>query len=195
MADIFTKIRGFLFEPARTFREVKGEDLGESLTYLAVLTLVFAVLAAAATLLSVGGMSGAFGIATGVFAVFAVFIFMFIAVAVTTLIGTVWLHIWVYLVGGREGMGQTWKVVVYSMTPALLLGWIPLIGLIANLWAVVLEVIGIRELHGLSTARAVLAVVLPYILLFVLAVLALAFFLIPVAGSGPVASTVVPVPV
>jgi hypothetical protein len=190
MADIFAQIRGFLFDPARAFGEAKGDSFGESLTYLAVLTLIFAVLAALLAMLGVGGIGGVLGIAAGAFAAVAVFFFMFIIVAIAALIGTVWLHIWVFLVGGRGGIDATWKAVVYSLTPALLFGWIPVIGLIANLWTVALEVIGIRELHELSTARAVLAVVLPYLLLIVLAVLALAFYLIPVASHGPV-----PVPV
>lgn len=186
MADTFAKIRGFLLEPVRAFREVKDDSFGESLAYLAVLTLIFAVLSALLTMLDVGGMGGAFGLAAGAFAAVAVFFFMFVVVTIVTIIGTVWLHIWVFLVGGRGGIEATWKAAVYSLTPALLFGWIPLIGLIANLWSVVLEVIGIRELHGISTIRAVLAVVLPNLLLIILAVLAVAFYLIPVASHGMV---------
>ena len=52
------------------------------------------------------------------------------------------------------------KAVLYSATPTVLLGWIPLISFIAVLWSLVLRIIGIRELHEITTGRAVLALIL-----------------------------------
>ena len=46
-----------------------------------------------------------------------------------------WLHLWVFLVGGRNGVGQTIKAVMYGATPSCLLCWIPIVGIIAGIWA------------------------------------------------------------
>ena len=61
-----------------------------------------------------------------------------------------------YLVGGRKGIEQTIKTLMYAMTPQYLFVWIPVVNLI---WALIVGIIGIRQLHELSTGKAVLAVI------------------------------------
>lgn len=68
------------------------------------------------------------------------------------------------------------------MTPAAVIAWIPLIGLFAGIWAFVLMVMGVSAYHQLSTVRAVIAILLPVVLLIILAALAFMFFMI-VPGS------------
>jgi len=53
------------------------------------------------------------------------FIFIFI--------GAAWLHLFVYLLGGRKGYLQTLKSVTFGSTPAMLFGWIPFIGWLAGI--------------------------------------------------------------
>ena len=62
--------------------------------------------------------------------------------------------------GGKNGLLQTIKAVIYGDTPSLILGWIPIINVIAMIWSLIVGVIGVRQLHGLSTGKAVLAVIL-----------------------------------
>ena len=61
-------------------------------------------------------------------------------------------------------MTQTFKALMYGATPSLLLGWIPVIGFLAAIWALIVEIIGIRQLHEISTGRAVAAVILAIII-------------------------------
>ncbi|MBL7118138.1 MAG: signal peptidase I [Candidatus Syntrophoarchaeum sp.] len=49
---------------------------------------------------------------------------------------------------------------MYGATPGCLLGWIPIVGVFAAIWSFIVQIVGIRQLHGLSTRRAVLAVIL-----------------------------------
>ena len=87
------------------------------------------------------------------------------------------LHLCLMLVGGaRQGLEATIRVVAYSES-ATLLAIVPLCGgLAGTLWMLVLYVIGLRELHGTSTSRAVLAVILPVFLCCGLAVLMAVLF-------------------
>ena len=49
--------------------------------------------------------------------------------------------------------------------PFLLIGWIPVIGWLAGqLWAVVLTVIGVRELYGVETGKAAAVAVVALVL-------------------------------
>ncbi len=78
-------------------------------------------------------------------------------------------HIFVYAVGGRKGITQTIKAFMYGQTPNFLLGWIPVIGGITSIWSLILFILGIRQLHEITTRRAILAVLMPFIILGIIA--------------------------
>jgi hypothetical protein len=54
-----------------------------------------------------------------------------------------------------------------------LVTWIPLIGGLLGLYGIYLAVVGIREMHGTTTGKAVVVVLFPVILIVVLALLGL----------------------
>ncbi|QSZ66997.1 hypothetical protein RJ40_05555 [Methanofollis aquaemaris] len=88
-------------------------------------------------------------------------------------LGGFWLHLFVYGLGGRSGVGTTFKVVILGLTPTALLGWIPGVALVGFLWSFVILYFGLQELQEFSKGEAALALVLVFgIPLLVLAVLA-----------------------
>ena len=171
MAGFGEKAKGFLVSPVSTFQEVKGEDLGSVVKYFIVLALVFSILCTI-IFAAIGSMITSFmptnmlpfGAAGGVVGAVVLFITLIVGLILGLFIGGAILHIFVYIVGGRKGYAQTVKAIAYGMTPTLLLGWIPVIGIIAGIWALIVEILGIRELHEISTGKAVLAVLLPAII-------------------------------
>jgi len=178
MAGIVEKIKGFLFSPSETFDASKEDTLGDAFKYYIILLLIPALLSALIAVVAFSLFAGFFGRmlpgfmpallafagAGAAVAFIAVFIYVLIAGAIVVLIGGLWLHIWVYLVGGRKGLTQTFKALMYGATPSLLLGWIPVIGFLASIWALIVEIIGIRQLHEISTGKAVAAVILAIII-------------------------------
>ncbi len=91
-------------------------------------------------------------------------------------------HLLVMIVVGSEhsGFGATFRIVAYSSVTSLV-GWIPFIGWIFSLYRLYLATVGIREMHGTTTSKALLVVLLPAILILVLVVVlvgasALVFF-------------------
>jgi len=80
-------------------------------------------------------------------------------------------HLFVRAFGGRKGYANTIKAFVYGDTPFLLFGWIPFVGMLFWIWALVLNIIGIRQLHEISTGRAVGAVLLSIVALVIIGVL------------------------
>ena len=79
-------------------------------------------------------------------------------------------HLMVLLLGGASPRMQTTARVVAYASTALLLAVIPQIGAyLSGLWLTVLTVIGLKEAQELSTARAVVAMLTPGFLFYMLA--------------------------
>ena len=77
-------------------------------------------------------------------------------------VAAVLLHVSLFLIGGaNEDFEATFRVVCYSAAPDLF-GVLPIIGgFIGLIWKIYITVVGVREVHGISTARSILAFVLP----------------------------------
>jgi len=162
------KVKGFLFNPTDTFNAVRAEDLGEAFKYFLILLLIFSILF---SFIMGTIMSLPLGIGGGGFLALISFILIFIEGFTAIIIGSLWIHIWVYLVGGRKGLTQTMKAVMYSCTPAFVLGWIPLINIVGGIWTIIVEIIGIRQLHEISTGRAILAWLISILIPGIIAIL------------------------
>ena len=186
--EFVEKIKGILTEPSKTFDALKGETLGESIKYYAFIAAISAALNTLLFTLAFGTMFGQLGTmmgaSAGVAGAVVFFVFLFIFGIIGVLISGAIFHIFVYLAGGRKGLTQTIKAVIYGSTPGLLIGWIPFIGMIGGLWSLVLEVLGIRQLHEMTTGRAVLAVVIMLVVLVIVTVLLAAVIAAFVFGLG-----------
>ena len=84
--------------------------------------------------------------------------------AFSILVGSIITHLCLMIVGGsKNGFESTFRAVSYAWS-GYLFGIIPLIGgTIGWIYSVILIIFGIREGHGISTGKAVLAVLLPVI--------------------------------
>ncbi|WP_048152423.1 Yip1 family protein [Methanolacinia paynteri] len=169
--SIVAKIKGIFLNPVKTFQESRDDPQGMIITYFAAILLVNSLLHTIVIYLQAGSYMGGLS-PWGPGGVFFIFVFAVLSSLVMSALFVLWLHLWVYILGGRKGLIQTAKAFVYGVTPGFLLGWIPDIGIIFLIWSIVLGVLGVRELHEISTARAavalVIAIVIPLIfLLFV----------------------------
>jgi len=175
------RVKGFFLKPVETFRASEKDDLSTVFTYFGALLLFYAVVSTLVRV--VFGTGGPYGAGFGIV---ADLILTVIAGFVGMLVFAAWVHLWVYVVGGREGIMQTVNALFYGSTPSLLLGWIPFVGIIFSLWSLVLYVLGIRELQGISTARAVIAIAIAVVIPLVLIALLAAYFMVSVATVTPV---------
>jgi len=181
-------IKGFLMAPSEAFVKTREKSLGAAYQYYVALLVIFTVLLGIVmvtmgmvtftTMISklavipiIGGvMAGAaanftgFIIALNVFLAYLVFLVLLIGIFVIGLVA----HVFVLLMGGEKGVEQTVKTTMYASTPALLLGWIPYIGVLGFIWSLVLLVIGVKENHGMVLGYAALVVLIPIILYIIL---------------------------
>jgi hypothetical protein len=195
LETIIPKIKGFLFDPVTTFQNSRSDETRTVISCFGVLLLFYAVLAAAFEMLILflsfllsAGSAGTGGMSspspeTALVMVFVVPVLVFFTILVGgslfMLVFGLWTHLWVYLLGGRNGFRQTLHALLYSMTPNLLLGWIPLIGMFASIWTLILMFFGIRELQEMSDGSTIgvilLSVIIPLIVFAVLFVLAIVY--------------------
>jgi hypothetical protein len=87
--------------------------------------------------------------------------------AIAILILSAIIHLCLMIVGGNNnGYRTSFRAVSYSYS-AQLFNIVPFIGsLIAFVYTIILFILGVREGHGISTGKAVLAVLLPGIVIF-----------------------------
>lgn len=177
------KIVGILFRSAQTFRDLEDESLLTALVHYLKLSVLFSALMTL-TLYTLPGvpMARKWAMASQVFQPLDFFAVLAVIMIVVPLFVGIWLHVWVFLLGGRGGVGQTLKTALYSYTPFLVLVWIPVIGLFAGAVSTLYpQVVGIRELHHLSSRRAKSAVCVAAFL----PVVALAVFIAMILVAPP----------
>ena len=191
--DFIEKAKGFLIDPVNTFDASKNDTMEDAIKYYAVIVAVFSLLSAllfATAMGSVGSMMGfgqlgtMMGIGTGLGGAAAIFILMFISGIIRVFVNSAIVHIGVYIVGGKNGIEQTIKAVIYGSTPGLLLGWVPIIGGLAGLWSLVLQVLGIRQLHDVTTGKAIIAVIIPIAILGAILAMFAAAIVAIIVGMG-----------
>jgi hypothetical protein len=174
------KAKGFLGAPLNTFNNVEAEALGSALKYFTIWIVIYTILRTIVfytlerrvfqTLWDLLGSSDA-----------AIYLYLFDPVIFALLavagafaglfVGGSWTHLFVWAFGGRKGYGNTIKAFAYGYTPVFLFGWLPFVGMLFSIWALVLYIIGIRQLHQISTGRAIGAVLLGAVTLVIIAVL------------------------
>ena len=181
------KVKGFLLAPAQTFKKEAKSSFSDAFVYFLKIAVVFAVLFGVVAGFAVSFFPSSSAFNPVIFLTSAVTIYIFSIVG--ALLSGLWIHLWAYIFGARKGIEQTFKAVFYGFTPLALFSWIPFIGIIFGIWSVILEIIGLKTLHGMSTGRAVAALVVPLVIVIgiLLAAFAfLAFYFLSLGGFPPV---------
>ena len=181
--------RRCMFEPTRFFRSLSPDSpLGPALVYAIVLGVLSAGVSLFwSALFTFAGVNEGFLAALvgagGDWAWNVVsFLFSPLWLVIVLYVSTAIYHVGLIILGGAsKGFGGTLRVMCYSWSPDILLV-VPVLGpLVAFIWWIVLIVVGAREVHGTTTARAAAAMLLPFFvgmgLLFMIAVFAALFTL------------------
>jgi hypothetical protein len=105
--------------------------------------------------------------------------------AIAIFIGSAIVHLCLMIVrGNNNGYKTTFRAISYSYS-GYLFGIIPFIGLIiGNIYVFILTIIGVREGHGISTGKAILAVLLPVIVIFGLILIAILAAMMFIGSTG-----------
>jgi hypothetical protein len=162
----FRRFWGILTHPAETFVQIREERLGRTFLYFLILLTLPVLLMFIGSLVARPMLFGPylgerqhwgwiFVVLSGPCAAMWSLAYLTLAVLI--------LHLSVFFVGGRAGLPQTLRVLVYSSTPLFLSICFPPTLVVAMVWSLTLAVVGLRKAHGISTLRAVVSVLLPLI--------------------------------
>lgn len=193
---IFSKAGKSIAHPVELFERVNSEKgfwpvLKYQLTLL-IVPLIFALilygLAASFLTFLLAGLSSEAGaivpyIIGGSFVIFFITLAvgLFLAVPLISFLVIGIEHIFIKIFGGRGDYLQSYKSFIYSSTPSLLFGWVPVFNFAVSIWSLVLSVVAVSSLHKISKSRAALAIVTPIIILIVLMI---AFLIVSVIFSA-----------
>jgi hypothetical protein len=114
---------------------------------------------------------------------FLAIIFAPVAVTISIFLAALLLLVCAKIVGGTGSYEATMRVVSYSNVVNIL-GWIPVISILASIYGLVLTVIGMKEIHKLTWAKAIVAVLIAIAIVFIIVVL-LAVIGIGITGYIP----------
>ena len=178
--SLFKKIKNVLTSPTKFYNSVKSEKGFKSpMIYLLVMSLLSTVLSTVYTLVFPSSFLGV-TVPTSLEASIIGILDAFVIGIIATFLIVGLFHVFVYLLGGKNGFLQTFKSNVYGSTPSYIFGWIPYVNIVAAVYTLFYLIPkGISMQHNMSMGRAVLAVVLPIIIILVLVfVLFAAFFVV-----------------
>jgi hypothetical protein len=167
------KVKGFLTKPSKTFDAVKDSSFNEALRYYIILLVIYsAIIAILIALISIERwglcpqfgflMKGHFAAGKGIDGALVIFIVNLIYGITWIFINGMIIHLGVKIMGGKRGVIQTLKAIIYGSTPFFLFGWIPNIGIIFIIWSLVAVILGIQELQELPTRKAIVAPFIVY---------------------------------
>lgn len=169
----FETLKMVLLQPALAFSLMKREGgIGEPIIYALIggsvgflfyflFTIFFQSIGFMAS--SRNPLIGLFGAGAGIIAgVIAIPFFLLFGIFV----GSALLHLCLMLVGGaKRSFETTLRVVCFTVGSTYPIMIVPMCGgLVAGVWAIVVECIGIARAHEIETGRAVLAVFLPIVI-------------------------------
>lgn len=113
---IVRKVKDLLTNPLETFRKSREDEMTPVVRYFLALLVVDAVLTAIISLAGFG-IWGMVGRVTHIHHPILIFLLVLIGGLILAPIFAAWLHLWVWIVGGRKGFSQTLKAVMYGATP------------------------------------------------------------------------------
>jgi len=177
---IFATFTQVLFSPTQFFKTLNPKGgIGESLAFGLLIGAIGNMLGLFFPMVMMSG--GFFFMEQPLFGQFATgFMFLFlmvvipVGVIVAMFVYSAVLHLFLLMVrGGKNGFEATFRVIAYSQA-AQGFSVVPVIGgWIAGIWQFIVQVIGLREIHGVSYLRVIMAFILPVLILVVLTITAL----------------------
>lgn len=171
--------RSIILDPVGFFRGIRrqGDFINPALfavicalisTLLSgILTLIFTPLFAAP-----GDTGEAFAGGVGGFLVGLILTPVYTALALIIGAGILHLLVLLFVRPTNSGFEATFRAFSYGWGVTQLVSWVPVIGtIIAAVWAIVLYIFGIREVHSTTTGTAALIVLIPAVVLLLIVLL------------------------
>ena len=198
MNDYLEKLKGFILSPKQAFEKEKDAGLNSAFRFILPL-IIFSLIAVNTVKIIFFSIYPSDLVPINIFTVTFGLVSGFISSIIILFLSGAYFHIWLYIVGAKEGIEKTLEVTIYSYIPFLLLGWILILGiflietnpllaiiilfaiiLILIVWDLYLTVIGLKIYQKMKSSKIALAIILsiiiPVIIILFLVVFAIGLF-------------------
>jgi hypothetical protein len=190
-SGFWKKARALLSQPTETFQTVRNEAARPVLHYFWTLLGLFSTLSTLAhisgikLLIELESLPDVAGFVL-LIVLFIVLRFLLGLLVVGIIAGCV--HLAITHLGAERPYRETLKIIIYAMTPFMLLGWLPIpyIALPLLVWTIWLALLGIGEVQHLPQKKAFIAVGLSVCVLSVAIGLIYWFCIRPLLEMGPI---------
>jgi hypothetical protein len=165
---IYQTVKDVLFSPDRLFSRLPYEGgIGEPLAFGLLTGSIGAMFSIFWQFLMLSGGLFSFGEAIiGQFTASLVFLVLIVFVPIAVIVGlfvssVIWHLLLLILRGADNGFEATFRVISYSQS-AQLWGLIPILGgWISCIWQIIVQIIGLREIHETSYLKVIFALLIP----------------------------------
>jgi hypothetical protein len=166
-------IKAVLLESEYTFgRAQRSQSIGPAFMYVMILGVAGGLIGQLWSLASTGfigrlagteGMEGMGGLGALATSGVTGFLLVPVWVVIGVFVAAGLVHVTLMLLGAANGgFEATFRVIAFAQGSAAPLQIVPMLGpLVAGIWALVIEIMGIKQLHDTTTGKAAAAVLLP----------------------------------
>ena len=182
--SLLSTTRAVLFSPQRFFDELSPDGpLGAPILYFLICSAITAVTSVVASLTFLAVPVGIGSLDAGLLIrILTIFVFASLVVLPALFVAGFFasvliLHAFIRLIAGRDqkGLAATLRVSCYAVEAPVGVAWIPLAGILAAFYCFYLHTIGLKRVHGISTARSLGPILILATLLLVLAAIVAAY--------------------
>ena len=171
--------RSIILDPVGFFRGIRRQgDFINPALFAVICALISTLLSGILTLIFTplfappGDTGEAFAGGVGGFLVGLILTPIYTALALIIGAGILHLLVLLFVRPTNSGFEATFRALSYGWGVTQLVSWVPIIGtIIAAVWAIVLYIFGIREVHSTNTGTAALIVLIPAVVLLLIVLL------------------------
>ncbi len=174
--DIFEKVKSIITEPEKFFKKLRRKKgYKEALLYHAKILLVPLVLMCITT----------FSLGKAFSTIPVMVISYFISGILGAFLVSAINHVLLIIVGDPGKYDKTYMITVYSSTPHILLGWVPIVNIFSAIYSLYLNIKGLSLVHKMKTIEVVIAtLIIPIGLSLLLILLSYSLFATYLTNTG-----------
>jgi hypothetical protein len=147
--EVFTR-------PKKLFVDIRKEkDVISAIVYLAILASFYTIMKMIVSMPGALQRRIELGLtADPIIAYIMIFIISLVLFIIIVSILADILHMIIKIANGQKDYYATYNAVIYGLTPYLIFGWIPYVSIIAIIYSIILQIVGLSEVHTISKGKA-----------------------------------------
>jgi len=165
---MLTIVKQILMEPKTFFSSLYRErGIKESFIFLGILMLFYVIVAGIMGWIVLNTFFADIYVLT-IWKYIGLLLFVYFAALALSFVIAGIIFLWIKIWGGRNvSYDKAYQLYVFSRTPTMVFGWIPIVNYLIWIWSTVLLIIGTMSWFGIQRGKAILMYIIPILLILV----------------------------